>query len=465
MKKNILLINFGKRTSDNPYAAPPLGIMSLAAYIRQNLSCNIRIINQRQENCTMEQMLKTAVSFHPDIVGIHLMTPSLKGLKWFTKTLKYCLPKTPVILGGPHVTLYQEKVLSGNHADAAVSGEGEIAFEMICASSDAAGSLQDVPGIFLRSDKGEILRNPGNTPVIADPDNLPFLAYDLIDLPKYWKIQSMPPIPYRKYASLFSSRGCPNECTYCLRVFGHSFRQQSVARVISEIKYLITGFGVKEIEFLDDVFNLHHKWIEEFCEEVRRQNIRVRLSFPNGLRTDILTKEEIENLVDAGMGYAGFALESGSPRIQKMIRKNLNIPKFLENLEHAVSLGVFSYGFMMIGFPTETVEEIEETIRVACGSMLHGANFNTVNPFPNTELYEQVAKDHPEKLAKIHYTGFRTMNTNLTDLPDAVITRLRKKANRKFYLDGRRALRVLRDYPDLKKLPLCLPELIRRIGP
>ena len=143
---------------------------------------------------------------------------------------------------------------------------------------------------------------------------------------------------------------------------------------------------------MDDIFNLDAKRVVAICDLIAKRNLKLRINFPNAVRTDALTEEVMDALVGAGLYHSCFALESGSPRIQKFMRKHLNIDKFLRGVRWATDRGVFAHGFTMLGFPTETEEDMQMTVDVACNSRLHTATFFTVVPFPGTELHDYVAK-------------------------------------------------------------------------
>jgi radical SAM superfamily enzyme YgiQ (UPF0313 family) len=302
-------------------------------------------------------------------------------------------------------------------------------------------------------------------PPMDDLDSLPFPAYDLIDLPKYWRLQSMAPLPWRRYAALVSSRGCPYHCSWCHQIFGKKFRMHSPERIVDEIEHLQRLYGVENFEFLDDIFNLNGPRVMAFCDLLHRRNLRIKIAFPNGVRTDILTQEQVDALADAGTYFSSFALESGSPRIQKLMGKNLNIPRFVQGVEMAVKRGIFANGFAMLGFPTESEAEMRQTIDVASHSMLHTASFFTATPYPNTHLYDHVAKTHPQQLAKLTYkdTDYSQIAVNLSDVPDDVLFACQRKANWQFFGNPKRIYRILRDYPQPHLLPRYIPIYLARL--
>jgi len=466
MKKiRIALMNAGKRQPVMPLLTPPLGIMYLAAYLREKFKSDILLINQKVDNVPNDRLVSRIREFEADVVGIGAMTPTAQVLPDIVSRIRTALPKALIVLGGPHVTVAGAKILETTEAHAAVPGEGEPAFEAIINHYFDGSSLADVPGIFWRNRQNEIITNPGRMPFIEDLDTLPLPAYDLINLSDYWTQQSFPPIPRRRYLSLFSSRGCPYNCIYCHKIFGRRFRYHSTDRMIDEIKYFTRLYNVHDIEFLDDVFNMNHNRLMEFCGRVKKDYPRLKLALPNGVRTDILKEEEIDALAEAGLYYASFALESGSPRIQKVIKKDLDISKFLENVALAESRGIFCNGFAMLGFPSETAVDMQQTVDVACRSRLHTSSFFTVTPFPNTELYEIIARTHPEKLARLSYEDmeYADLTENFSAEPDATLYYYQRLANRRFYLNPNRAFRIIRDHPTPHLIPLYSAMVLKKL--
>lgn len=466
MKKlRLFLANVGRRHALYPLATPPMGILALAAYLRTKFDLEIKVVNQRAENFTYAEVARQAVEFEADIVGLSALTPFGYALGGLTRAIRQARRNALIVLGGPHCSAFGERVLEGTAANAAVVGEGERSFEQVIEAYFGGGGLADIPGLIWRDADGEVLRNPGVGLVFEDLDALPFPAYDLIDVTAYWKLQSMPPVPRRKYISLVSSRGCPYHCMWCHKVFGKRFRAHSAERIVDEIQHYVRAYGVDDVEFLDDIFNLDPDRVIQFAELMARRNLRVKIAFPNAVRTDILTEEVVEALVDTGMYFSSFALESGSPRVQRFTGKNLDIPRFLKGIEMAVKRGVFANGFMMLGFPTETAEEMQETIDVARDSMLHTASFFAVTPYPNTRLHEYVKKTQPEKLTRISYddTDLSHAPVNLSAVSDKTLMRYLRKAQRDFFFHPKRLYRIVRNFPQPHLLPLYLPIFLDRL--
>ncbi len=445
---------------------PPLGLLYLAAYLRERYTVDIAVVHQGIEHCSSEQLARKAIDFDADIVGLRCLTPSAHALPIITRAIRLARPRALIVLGGPHVAAFGGESLGSTDADLAVCGEGEITMTQIVAAYLGQGEYEHISGLIRRTSEGEIVTNAGVPPIVHDLDSLPFPAYDLIDTRKYWNEVSMPPIPRRKYISLFSSRGCPYGCSYCHNVFGRKFRAHSPGRIVEEIKYYTKRYGADEIEFIDDCFNLSKDRVLEYVNLLLKSNGPVKTAFPNALRADLLDEETVDALVKSGMYYTSLALESGSPRIQELIGKRLDIPRYLQAVDLCVKNRVFTNGFVMLGFPTETEEEIRQTIETASCSRLHIASFFTVTPFPNTNLYRYVEAHMPDKLGVQRYTEMEywSAKINLTEIADATFFAYQRKAIRRFYSRPGRLFRIIRDYPKPLLLPTYLPMLVQRMG-
>jgi radical SAM superfamily enzyme YgiQ (UPF0313 family) len=339
-----------------------------------------------------------------------------------------------ILVGGPHATSCPEEVLSDRNVDFAVIGEGEKTLpdlvRAICA--DEPGELKNIPGIAFR-ENGNIV-NTGPPHYIEDVDSLPFPAWDLVDIAAYSGSPRCSNLKSARYMPVFTSRACPFGCIYCHNVLGKGFRARSAENVLKEIKTLVNNYGIKELLINDDVFNLDTDRAEEICDGIINQGIKVRISFGNGLRGDFLPERLLLKMKKAGVYYFPVGIETGSARLQKMIKKNLNLEKVREAVSIAHGLGFTTCGFFMLGFPTETREEMEQTIDFACKSRFNLAMFSTVTPFIGTRLRDLCA----EKIAgfkadPMNFSYDRSL-FNLSTLGDGEFSKMKRRAYFKFFL-------------------------------
>ncbi|HOZ48529.1 MAG TPA: radical SAM protein [Candidatus Hydrogenedentes bacterium] len=446
--------------------SPPLGIMSVAGHVRSRLDLDIVLFNQREDNCTTEQITQRILERRPDIVGLGATTHAALTMTRVAEAVRTAAPKTLILLGGPHVSAVgAEKVLRKTSADVAVPGEGEVTTERVIEAWWSGDDFSGIPGIAWRNGHGEVVMNEGETLVIENLDELPFLPYDLIAPQKYQHVRSMGHSFPRRYAALFTSRGCPFRCNWCHRVHGKRFRAQSAERIVAELEHLIKHHGIHDFEFVDDVFNLDARRVIAFSELVLEHGLKIHYGFPNALRADLLTKEVIDALADSGLNLCSFALESGSPRIQALCGKNLDIERFVQAVEMAARRHVFCNGYSILGHPTETLEEMQATLRTARASMLHTCQFFTLTPYPGSEVYRLAHEQYPERVAHLDYesSNYYLMRANLSAVSDDVLFRFQSHAYRAFYAVPSRIPRILRDLPHRSGLFIYVPSLAGRM--
>ena len=452
----IVLALLGRRTLDDNSTLPPMGIMSIASWIRDRLpGLDIHLLNQRVENCSTEKIARQIIDLKPDLVGLSALTNSAIAMGRVIELVNLACPGVITMIGGPHVAAVGgQESLKSISAGVAVDGEGEISAELVVRACLEGSGLNSIPGLAWRDKNGEIIQNPGATPVVEDMDDIPFPAYDLIDLKKYWKLESMGVAAPGPYAVLSTSRGCPYNCNWCHNISGLKYRAQSAARVVEDMERLNREYGAECFEIVDDVFNLNSRRMMEFAALINKKNLKINFGFPNGIRTDILTEEVVAALVAAGMNSASYALESGSPRIQKLCGKRLDLDGFMCGVEICARHKVYGRGFAMMGHPTETESDLKETTKILCDSPLHLCLVFTVTPFPGTELYRMALEKFPDKMKSLSYEGanYHTIDINLSDVPGNVLKAHINSTYRRFYLSPSRLGRIVRDIPNKKRL-------------
>ncbi|NOZ84722.1 MAG: B12-binding domain-containing radical SAM protein [Deltaproteobacteria bacterium] len=430
---------------------PPLGILSLAAYIRSKAPglAETRIIDENIKAMNGNAWSSLLEDFRPDVVGISAMSLELGRVKFLVRLLKTWNAGLPIVLGGPLASSRTKDILGETGADAAVTGEGEKAFlELLeVLSNERLPVNAAIPGVVTVTDPPD--KEPGVPELLQDLDELPFPAFDLVDLDPYWRNPRLTPVSKsRRYLPLFTSRGCPYRCSYCHNIFGKRFRAMSPDRVVEEIQYLHQRYGVDEFEIFDDIFNLDRDRVMSICSGIRKKGLKTRFSFPNGLRGDKLDREIITELSSVGTYHIAFAIETATPRLQKMINKNIDLDRIRMNISTAHKLGIFTWGFFMLGFPTETRREVLDTIRFARSLDLHGAFFFMVIPFEGTRLFEEsmVKAGQPEH----NYNYFYAERSASEKISAHELERLQTMAYMSFYLKPQRLLRLALDFPGKK---------------
>jgi anaerobic magnesium-protoporphyrin IX monomethyl ester cyclase len=426
--------------ADNPrnieYDNPPMGLLYLASYLRrQNSSRQFKVIDMVLERKKAEDITALLNEFKPDICGITCLTVASRNAVSVADHIKKWNKKCPVVFGGPHASFMPEKTIEYDSVDYCIVGEGEQTFSELVTALENNTPTEHINGIGFRKET-EVQLNP--PPPFLDIDELPWPAYDLLPVSKYHQSTSITQIgrvKYDEYMTMLTSRACPYGCIYCHNLFGKKFRGRDPESVVEEMVMLNRDYGIREFHMVDDCFNLKKDRALKICELIQKRLPGIAIAFPNGLRSDILDWEMLCALKNAGMYLFAAAIESASPEIQKVIKKNLNLDKAFKAIEDATKLGIIVHGFFMMGFPGETEEQLKMTIEFARKSSLNTAGFFAVTIYPRTELYEIARASGIIPHEDFDQYSYHNTNLNLTDVSLKKLKTMRRDAYRKFYFD------------------------------
>ncbi|MBI2441551.1 MAG: radical SAM protein [Lentisphaerae bacterium] len=441
----ILLIKTTKTYASDKALSPPLGLLYLSAYLRQQRSADqIRIIDLRTVRHGQQVLAQTCRDFAPDIIAFSSMTIESTCLHEMARWCRQHAPGAIIIVGGPHAASFQQQILADPNIDYLLAGEGEIPFLQFVNAMEANQRTPAISGLSYKDANGAVVSSPANRDLV-DLATLPMPAWDMIDFDDYTDAR-MSPISQGRYAALFTSRGCPYRCTYCHNIFPKRYRAMTPPQVVNEIEYLVNRYQIREFEIYDDSFNLNYQRAMAICDEIIRRGLKIRLLFPNGVRGDLLDEALIKRLRQAGTIFLAMAVESASPRIQKEIKKNNDLEKIRHNITVAAREGIFTWGAFMMGFVRETRRELWQTARYAITSDLHGAHFFIVIPQANTELGRQAGLD-VSQYADIKATDYWTTKNTLACVSHWELWLWQMLAFFLFYANPVRIYRAIRVFP------------------
>ena len=221
--------------------------------------------------------------------------------------------------------------------------------------------------------------------LIQDLDSLPFPARHIVRHDGYRAAIYSGDCP----TAMVSSRGCPYHCTYCLwpeTLYGHRFRARSAVNVVDEIEHVVRDYGVDEIYFDDDCLTLNKKRVLEMCQLLLEREIDVKWIVQS--RVDTVDREMLAVMREAGCHYVLFGVESGSPGMLEIMKKQISLDEVREAFTNCRELGIKSQAYFLFGVPGETQESIDETIEFAKEIEADSTQFAIAIPHPGTELYE-----------------------------------------------------------------------------
>jgi len=434
MKPHVTLVNppYPKGAHKHP-PFTPLGLGYLAAVLEKN-QYDVDVIDCQVLDISHEEVKSELSKRKPDIVGMTSTTLTYKSALRIAKIAKEINPKCLTLLGGVHVTFWDDKALQEcPYLDVVVRKEGENTIIEFVERLEKGRDFHDVLGITYRKGE-EIIRNP-DRPYIEDLDSLPFPAHHL------WPIDRL-----RKYGKvvfpLMTSRGCIFWCEFCsaVRMFGRRFRMRSPKNVVDELEFLHKKYGADNFTFYDDAFTVDQSRVEEICREIHDRNLRI--TWDCGTRVDMVTKDLLQKMKEAGCIAVWLGVESGSQRIMNAMGKGFTIEKTKKAFKLAKEVGLMTIASVVFGFPGETRESAWETIKLVKEINPDDIGYYIATPYPGTPM-----ADYVKKMGWVKVTDFDKYDTatpifELPTLSMQELREIREQAFHRFYLRPSYVLRM-----------------------
>jgi anaerobic magnesium-protoporphyrin IX monomethyl ester cyclase len=401
----------------------PLGIYYLAAYLRKGKH-DVRVIDAEANDMSYEQIISVAQGFLPQVIGISSTTVAFHRALSVAGFLKEKMPNVITVIGGPHPTAAVEDVMSNKEFDYAILGEGEIAFQNFLDALQYNADYKSLAGLAYRGKEKIHVNHPN---IIEHINELPFPAYDMIN---NFSLYNPPPMNYRKLpvANIITSRGCPNQCTFCDHsIFGRTLKQRSPENIAEEIELLFKHYGIREIAFVDDTFTINPERIKILFKYLNQKNIH----FPWTCMSRINTVDEdmLLFMKDHGCWHISFGIESGNENILQLIKKNISLDAVKKIIETCYRLGILTKGFFIIGHPGETEETIEQTIQFALSIPLDDVVVTLNTPLPGTAQY-RTAQEYG-RLDNADWSKYNMWNPVF--IPKGLTTEILLKKHHEFY--------------------------------
>jgi radical SAM superfamily enzyme YgiQ (UPF0313 family) len=399
VSRNVVLVypRFLSGWQAQPRRAIPLGLLAVATPVRL-AGYDVKIIDQRVEP-HWRALLIRELEQDPVCVGVSSMTgPQLQFALEVSKLARK-FGNGPVVWGGVHPSLLPEQTLENENVDMVVQGEGEETFLELVQALEAGRNVGSVRGIWYK--EGGEIKTTGTRPFV-DLNGLPPLSFDLVDMEKYRRV--MFGVPQQ---SFFTSRGCPCRCAFCFNTVFNRRRWRSMEPdlAVRRIKDFASRYGVKGVVIHDSNFFVDMDRGRRILRGILDENLGILVSKMNIDPATLvkMTPDDFALLEKAGCRRFSAAVESGSERIRALIRKPVDVDGLLEkNRELGRTSIVPSYPFM-IGFPTETREELAESVSMAFRLVDENPNastsFNIYTPYPGTELFD-TAVEHGLRVPK-----------------------------------------------------------------
>jgi len=357
----------------------PLGVLYLASEL-DRYNFDVVVIDNSIERLNEDDLVNKMVSLDPLLVGFSISVLNVEKSIVISKQIKRISPDTPIVYGGPNVTIMPEKHAALDCVDIIITKQGEITLRKL------VQSMADRSYVRPQSIKQKILFGKA-------PESLDDLAYPdrkKVNINKY----SRKGTAMAAYPTDFmcSSRGCPHKCAFCSSktVWNRKYFTRTPGSIVDEIVFLMENYGSKGVYFREDNFTVSENRVLSICNELINRKISIQWECES--RVDALSKKTLEMMKEAGCSGIWCGVESGSQRILDYIRKGYKVEDVINFYNWCKELDIHTSACFMLGFPIETAEDIKKSFELASGLSTQYSHFATYVGFPGSEIYDTVIK-------------------------------------------------------------------------
>jgi radical SAM superfamily enzyme YgiQ (UPF0313 family) len=359
----VCLVNPPQLNSLDDRIDPPLGLMYIASTLEKNdIPVSICDLADREVK-DWPKLIDRA-----DIYGMTVFSASLNVSRDIARTIRQINSNAKIVVGGPHPTSLPEETIAYPEFDHVIVREGEEKFLEFVNNADL-GLPNDR---IIYADR------------IKDVDAVPLPARHLLDMKGYSR-----EVEGKKATSILTARGCPFDCSFCCKdIHGRSVRYRSVESILEEIDGIKKDYGITSFIFYDDIFTLNRPRLKKLTDAFKERGITYRCNGHAGSNTF----EDYVALKESGCQEIAFGIESGSDKILKLINKGTTIKKNYDTIVTAKRAGLLTKAYLVVGFPGETQETIDETKKFMDEAYPDKFTLFQFVPLPGCDVYRNPAK-------------------------------------------------------------------------
>lgn len=388
----------------------PNGLLYIASVLREN-GFEVKVYDK---NTDTRDICEIYNLYDPKIIGVSVLTGKviLDAIE-VSKSIKSISDEIPIVWGGLHPTLFPRYVLNEKYVDYIVMGEGEYPMtELSEFLLKSKGSLQNIRNVGYKVN-GSLKFSEQRK--FIDLEKLPMPAWDLIEMEKYYLIRF-----YTKRAvNLSTSRGCPHRCTFCYNVVVNKrrWRGMSAEKILDQVNFLKSKYKVTGFFFHEDNFDANKKRTIKFCNLLMKE--KMDLKWEHQSRVEYANREQLALEKEAGCEILDYGVESGSDRILKFVEKDITVSEIKAAFKLCYELKIATNANAIVGYPTETLDELKQTIKLLDSLSAYNIFTTIFNPYPGSKLFNYVVQKGlftlPEKLedqGKIYDVDDVDLNTS-----------------------------------------------------
>lgn len=419
---------------------PPLGLHYIASYANEYSDHEVEVLDPSSLGLDYEGLERVIKDVDPDVVGIPSITTQYRDCVETAKIAKEVNRDIHVCVGGPHSFVYPLEILECQYIDSVIQGEVEYDFPDFLTCLENGKGFDAIHGLYIKRNR-KIIRGKPRT-VIKDLDSLPFPDRKTMALEDYRTTFGKRDL----FTSIITTRGCPFRCAFCYHPYGQTYRSRSSENVIEELRECV-DLGIRKLTFWADTFTINNKWVIEVCDKIIEE--KLDFTWECRGRVNVVNSNVLEKMYRAGCDRIHYGVESGVQRMLDVMQKDITLEQVRKAISTSKKIGFTTFTTWMIGLPTETLAEIDQTMKFA--SSLKGldfANFAAYFPLPDTDFYDMGMK---QKLFGDYWREYTLNPTNDSqlrawdyDIPFSTIMIKLNECFRKFYMRPSKVLDILK---------------------
>jgi anaerobic magnesium-protoporphyrin IX monomethyl ester cyclase len=412
-------------------AAPPLGMLYIATYLREN-GIDVSIIDEAAQGYFLKGTVDWVKKEEPDILGFSTCSSSCRKAALIAERVKKENPNIVTVFGNFYATFNAERILKKYpFVDVIVRGEGEYTSLELAKCLEKKRDLKKVLGINFRKND-QIISTP-DRPLIKDIDALPFPDREMLDV-EYHNTTAGIVVAPKKFSSFVSSRGCVFKCRFCgcRRLARNLWRSRSVENILEEL-HLLSSQGYKQFLFVDDNFTLNTKRVIKICHRLRKERVDVEF-FAEG-RVDNCPKNMLQEMVRANCKMMYFGIENGTQKVLDYYDKRTTPKQAEDATKKARKAGIdVIVASFILGAPNETRKEIQNTLKFAQKIQVDIPQFNILATFPGTDIWEELKMQGVLDEEKHWETGVLVPEVSPDAVPCEEIEQMIHDAYQRFFI-------------------------------
>lgn len=430
-----------------PPNIPDLGLGYIAAALKK--SGHAVFVRDWNMDPSVRDFKKWISENRPDAIGLKVFTKDVSAAKKTITLIRETLPRSIVIIGGPHPSSSEPEELMHDFAacDFALRGEAESSLSSLLHEISGKGqngcdgvflpqNALKIPG-FVWREKDKVYSNP-----IAfehNLDSIDFPCWEMID-PSNYNIDMLgSAMKEGNAAPVITTRGCPGRCSFCsaFNVNGRTIRTRSPENVFREMALLYNMHNVRKFMFQDNCFTSIKENLTRLCELIIEEGMDIEWDCVSYERIDNLTDETLSLMYKSGCRMIHMGIESGSPITRKVMNKPGSLKEITEKAGLIKKSGIKLCAWFMIGFPGETREEIKKTVGYAFSLNADMITFTICFPLPGSRVYRHIKEKY--NLDRIDWTNFDVYSSKypVSELSSAELTRTLKGIRLRILVSGK----------------------------